>query len=69
MINVIIVSLFAWFYFSEVKESAEWTTKDKVAVGLLVLLAFFGGIIATFGIGGLIVYLAIDFIRFVRHKE
>ena len=69
LVNVIIVMLFAWFYFSEIKEGSVWTMKDKVAVGLLVLLAFFGGVVATIGIVGLIAYLIIDFILFVKNKR
>ena len=69
LVNVIIVMLFTWFYFNEIKEGGEWTMKDKVAVGLLVILAFLGGVIATVGIVGLIVYLIIDFILFVKNKR
>jgi hypothetical protein len=69
LVNVIIVMLFTWFYFNEIKEGEEWTMKDKVAVGLLVILAFLGGVIATVGIVGLIVYLIIDFILFVKNKR
>lgn len=69
LVNVIIVMLFAWFYFREIKEGEKWTMKDKVAVGLLVILAFLGGVIATVGIVGLIVYLIIDFILFVKNKR
>ena len=69
LVNVIIVMLFAWFYFREIKEGGKWTMKDKVAVGLLVILTFLGGVIATVGIVGLIVYLIIDFILFVKNKR
>lgn len=69
LVNVIIVMLFTWFYFNEIKEGEIWTMKDKVAVGLLVILAFLGGVIATVGIVGLIVYLIIDFILFVKNKR
>ena len=69
LVNVIIVMLFTWFYSNEIKEGEIWTMKDKVAVGLLVILAFFGGVIATVSIVGLIVYLIIDFILFVKNKR
>ena len=69
LVNVIIVMLFTWFYFNEIKEGEIWTMKDKVAIGLLVILAFFGGVIATVSIVGLIVYLIIDFILFVKNKR
>lgn len=69
LVNVIIVILFTWFYSNEIKEGEIWTMKDKVAVGLLVILAFFGGVIATVSIVGLIVYLIIDFILFVKNKR
>lgn len=69
LVNVIIVMLFTWFYSNEIKEGEIWTMKDKVAIGLLVILAFFGGVIATVGIVGLIVYLIIDFILFVKNKR
>jgi hypothetical protein len=66
LINVAIVSLFAWFYSNEVKDGGVWTREDKIAIGLLGVLAFFGGTIVSIGIAGLFVYLIVDFIKFVN---
>lgn len=69
LINVVIVFVFAWFYFNEVKEGDEWTRQDKIAIGTLVVLAFLGGLLAFVLFVGLLVYLVIDFIKFVRNKH
>lgn len=66
LINVVIVSLFAWFYSNEVKDRDVWTREDKIAIGILGVLAFLGGIIVSIGIAGLFVYLIVDFIKFVN---
>lgn len=69
LINVVIVFVFAWFYFNEVKEDDEWTRQDKIAIGTLSVLAFLGGLLAFVLLVGLLVYLVIDFIKFIRDKH
>lgn len=66
LINVVIVSLFAWFYSNEVKDRDVWTREDKIAIGILGVLAFLGGIIVSIGIAGLFVYLIVDFIKIIN---
>ena len=69
LINVVIVGVLSWFYFNEVKEGDEWTRQDKIAIGTLVVLAFLGGLLAFVLFVGLLVYLVIDFIKFLKNKQ
>lgn len=69
LINVVIVFVFAWFYFNEVKEDDVWTRQDKIAIGTLSVLAFLGGLLAFVLFVGLLAYLVIDFIKFFRDKH
>jgi hypothetical protein len=69
LINVVIVGVLSWFYCSEVKEEGELTRRDKIAIGTLVVFAFLGGIVAFVLFVGLLVYLFIDFIKFIRNKH
>ena len=64
MINVVIVLLFAWFYHKKIKEGKKWLMYDKVALVVLLLLAFLSGLLGTLFFGGLIVYLVIDFVLY-----
>ena len=66
LINVIIVMGFAWFYHKKIKEEVVWLREEKVALGTLLVLAFLTGILGTFVFAGLLVYLIIDFIKFIR---
>lgn len=66
LINMVIVIGFAWFYLKIVKENNNWFKSDKVALVTLLLLAFLSGFLGTLFLGGLLVYLIIDFVRFVR---
>lgn len=66
LINVVIVLGFAWFYLKNIKENNNWFKNDKVALVTLLLLAFLSGFLGTLFFGGLLVYLIIDFVRFVR---
>ena len=66
LINMIIVMVFAWFYHKKVKDEPNWVRFEKVALGTLLVLAFLGGYLLTILIVGVLVYLVIDFIRFVR---
>lgn len=66
LINVIIVMGFAWFYHKKIKEEVVWLREEKVALGTLLVLAFLTGILGTFIFAGLLVYLIIDFVKFIR---
>ena len=66
LINVIIVMGFAWFYHKKIKEEVVWLKEEKVALGTLLVLAFLAGILGTFVFTGLLVYLIIDFVKFIR---
>ena len=66
LINVIIVIGFAWFYHKKIKEEVVWLREEKVALGTLLVLAFLTGILGTLTFTGLLVYLTIDFVKFIR---
>lgn len=66
LINMVIVFGFAWFYLKVVKENNNWFKNDKVALMTLLLLAFLSGFLGTLFLGGLLIYLIIDFVRFIR---
>ena len=66
LINVIIVMGFAWFYHKKIKEEVVWLREEKVALGTLLVLAFLTGILGTLVFTGLLIYLIIDFVKFIR---
>lgn len=66
LINMIIVMGFAWFYHKKIKEEVVWLREEKVALGTLLVLAFLTGILGTLVFVGLLVYLIIDFVKFIR---
>lgn len=66
LINVIIVMGFAWFYHKKIKEEVVWLREEKVALGTLLVFAFLTGILGTLVFTGLLVYLIIDFVKFIR---
>lgn len=66
LINVIIVLGFAWFYHKKIKEEVVWLREEKVALGTLLVLAFLTGILGTLVFVGLLVYLIIDFVKFIK---
>lgn len=66
LINVIIVMGFAWFYHKKIKEEVVWLREEKVALGTLLVLAFLAGILGTLVFAGLLVYLIIDFVKYIR---
>ena len=66
LINVIIVMGFAWFYHKKIKEEVVWLREEKGALGTLLVLAFLTGILGTLAFVGLLVYLIIDFVKFIR---
>jgi uncharacterized membrane protein YqjE len=66
LVNMIIVMGFAWFYHKKIKEEVVWLREEKVALGTLLVLAFLTGILGTLIFTGLLVYLIIDFVKFIR---
>ena len=66
LINVIIVMGFAWFYHKKIKQEVVWLREEKIALGTLLVLAFLTGILGTLVFVGLLVYLIIDFVKFIR---
>ena len=66
LINMIIVMGFAWFYHKKIKEEVVWLREEKVALGTLLVFAFLTGILGTLVFAGLLVYLIIDFVKFIR---
>jgi uncharacterized membrane protein YqjE len=66
LINMIIVMGFAWFYHKKIKEEVVWLREEKIALGTLLVLAFLTGILGTLIFTGLLVYLIIDFVKFIR---
>lgn len=66
LINVIIVMGFAWFYHKKINEDVVWLKEEKVALGTLLVLAFLTGILGTLVFAGLLVYLIIDFVKFIK---
>ena len=66
LINVIVVMGFAWFYHKKIKEEVVWLREEKVALGTLLVLAFLTGILGTLVFTGLLVYLIIDFVKFIK---
>ena len=63
---MIIVMAFAWFYHKKIKEETTWVRYEKVAFGTLLVFAFLSGILGTAFIVGVLAYLVIDFVRFIR---
>ena len=66
LVNMIIVMGFAWFYHKKIKEEVVWLREEKVALGTLLVLAFLAGILGTLVFTGLLVYLIIDFVKFIK---
>lgn len=66
LVNMIIVMGFAWFYHKKIKEEVVWLREEKVALGTLLVFAFLTGILGTLVFTGLLVYLIIDFVKFIR---
>lgn len=66
LINVIVILLIAWVWFKIIKDEHTITKNDKIALGVLCFLIFLLGIVGTVLIGGLLIYVIIDFIRFVK---
>ena len=68
LINVIVVLLFAWFFFVKVKEWENFSRYDKVALWTMLVLAFLSGFLGTFVVCGIVIYLIVDFVIFVKNN-
>lgn len=66
LINVIVVFALALVLFNVIKDEHEITKNDKIALGILLVFAFLLGLAGTVFIGGVLIYLVIDFVRFVK---
>ena len=64
---MIIIMAFAWFYHKKIKEEKNWVRYEKVAFGTLLVFAFLSGILGTVFVVGVLVYLIIGFIKFIRN--
>lgn len=68
LINIIIVILSAWFYDKKVKECLVLTSNDKIAFGIMLVLAFLSGFLGTLVVCGIFIYLIVDFAKFVKNN-
>lgn len=68
LINIIIVILSAWFYNKKVKEDRALTSNDKIAFGIMLVLAFLSGFLGTLVVCGIVIYLIVDFVKFVKNN-
>lgn len=66
LINVVVVFALAYFLFKVIKDEHEITKNDKIALGILLVFAFLSGLAGTAFIGGVLIYLVIDFVRFIK---
>lgn len=66
LINVLIILLFAWFFDKKIKEDKKWTLDDKCSFGVFIFLAFVGGCLGTLLLVCLLIFLFIDFIRYIK---
>lgn len=66
LVNLIVIILIAWIWFKVIKDEHTITKNDKIALGVLCVLMFLLGFVGTILIGSLLIYVIIDFIRFVR---
>ena len=68
LINIIIVILSTWFYNKKVKEDRSLTSNDKIAFGIMLVLAFLSGFLGTLVVCGIVIYLIVDFVKFVKNN-
>ena len=68
LINIIIVILSAWFYDKKVREDRALTSNDKIAFCIMLVLAFLSGFLGTLVVCGIVIYLIVDFVKFVKNK-
>lgn len=69
LINIIIVILSTWFYNKKVKEVRALTSNDKIAFGIMLVLAFLSGFLGTLVVCGIVIYLIVDFVKFVKNND
>lgn len=68
LINVIVMIAFVWVFFKFIKET-EMSRNNKFALGTLCVFAFLGGYVVSAILVGLLIYLIIDFIKFIKNKQ
>lgn len=66
LINIVVIFALTYFLFKVIKDEHTITKNDKIALGILLVFAFLLGLAGTVFIGGLLIYLVIDFVRFVK---
>ena len=67
LINVVVVLMFAWFFNRKIKKKdSEWLMYDKVVFFTLLFLGFLSGFIGTLFFAGMLIYLIIDFILYIK---
>lgn len=66
LINVVIVVTAFLVYHCKIKENPMWFKENKVAFGTMLVVAFLSGFVGTMVLGGLLIYLVVDFVRYVR---
>ena len=67
LINAIVVLFVLWLYNCKIKENSVWFKDNKVALITMLIFAFLGGFVVTVLFVGLLVYLIIDFIRYIKN--
>ncbi len=65
-INIIIVIGFAVIYHKHIKLNRIWSRDNKVALCTLLIIAFLSGLLGTSLLVGLLIYLIIDFIIYIK---
>ena len=66
LINVVVVFVLTWVLFNVIKDEHNITKNDKIAFGILLVFAFLLGYAGTVFISGVLIYLVLDFVRFVK---
>jgi hypothetical protein len=66
LINVFVILFIAWVWFKIIKDEHTITKNDKIALGVLCFLMFLLGTVGAVLIGVLLIYVIIDFIRFLK---
>ena len=66
LINLVIMVTVFLVYHCKIKDNCMWFKENKVAFGTMLAVAFLSGFIGTAFIIGLLIYLIIDFIRYIK---
>lgn len=66
LINVVIIFGFGFFYRKKVKDVSVWNLDDKGSFYTLLVFAFLSGFVGTLCFAGLLIYLLIDFIIYIK---